>query len=281
MKGCDVGKLFKLREWLTFGDAAQHLSIIFGEDVKVADILQLALDGHLKLSVRFVNHARARRGRVVPIEDAEVFEVPSISEGKSSVKTIRGIHIREGEILELDEEIVTIDGIWDLPLIGSEKLDVEHEYQNLTDGPAVALTCLEGAFVAEQDGTIWQLQDHFSDNEYCRKENLKAPWAHPDNYYPAGGLPRDSVFVVRTSAIQELEAHISETNIEKPIELRERTSLLVIIAALANIAKIDITKPSKAAALIESQSNLMGARVAARTIENHLRRVSEALDNRG
>jgi hypothetical protein len=67
---------------------------------------------------------------------------------------------------------------------------------------------------------------------------------------------------------------------EKPIERRERTTLLVIIAALAKLAKIDVTKPSSASATIESQTMLMGARVAARTIENHLRRITEALESR-
>ena len=43
------------------------------------------------------------------------------------------------------------------------------------------------------------------------------------------------------------------------------------------MAKIDVTKPSKAAGNIENQTELMGARVAARTIENHLKRSREAL----
>jgi hypothetical protein len=40
-----VGKLFKLKEWLTLADAAQHLSIIFGEEVKEDDVLRLARTG--------------------------------------------------------------------------------------------------------------------------------------------------------------------------------------------------------------------------------------------
>jgi hypothetical protein len=49
----------KFKEWLTVPDAARHLSILFGEDVSEADVLQLALDGHLTLSVHFVNHAES------------------------------------------------------------------------------------------------------------------------------------------------------------------------------------------------------------------------------
>jgi Protein of unknown function (DUF3141) len=96
---------------------------------------------------------------------------------------------------------------------------------------------------------------------------------------PAYALPADSVVVVRTSALRDLEARISEPDqrTEKPIERRERATLLVMIAALAQLAKIDVSKPSAAAAAIESQSALMGARVAARTIENHLKHIPEAL----
>jgi hypothetical protein len=53
-----------------------------------------------------------------------------------------------------------------------------------------------------------------------------------------------------------------------------------MIAALARLAKIDVSKPSGAATIIETQTNLMGVRVAARTIENHLKAIPEALERR-
>ncbi len=73
VNGRNVSWLFKLKKWLTLEDAAQHLSIILGEDVSESDVLHLALGGRLKLSVRFVNHASARRRRVVPLENDETF----------------------------------------------------------------------------------------------------------------------------------------------------------------------------------------------------------------
>ena len=97
-----------------------------------------------------------------------------------------------------------------------------------------------------------------------------------------GGLPSDAVFVVRTSALRDLEALISEPipTTERPVELRERTTLLTIIAALANLAKVEFTKPSKAALTIESETIRMRARVAARTIEDHLNRIHDALESK-
>ena len=55
-------KLFKRKEWLTIPETVKHLSIMFGEEVTEADVFRLGLDGHLKLSVNFVNHAHAKRG---------------------------------------------------------------------------------------------------------------------------------------------------------------------------------------------------------------------------
>jgi hypothetical protein len=67
---------------------------------------------------------------------------------------------------------------------------------------------------------------------------------------------------------------------EKPLATKERATLLTIIAALAEEAKIDISKPSKAARLIENLTERTGARVAARTIEEHLKKIPDALENR-
>jgi hypothetical protein len=273
-------KLLKLKEWLTVPDAARHLSILFGEDVAVADVLQLALDGHLTLSVNFVNHAEAQCGRIIPLADAKR-EVIKISENEF-FHTIEGLYIGDDRVFSYGTDITSIEGVWDLAMLGTERIDVEHNYQFLTGGPAVDLTNLEGPLVNHPDGTWARIVDHFSDNEFFNKKNLKSPRNHPHNYYPAGGLPSDAVFVVRTSALQNLEAHISEPEpgTERPVGRRERSTLLVIIAALAKLARIDVAKASSAAASIESQTALMGTRVAARTIENHLKRIPEALEDK-
>ena len=67
---------------------------------------------------------------------------------------------------------------------------------------------------------------------------------------------------------------------EKVLGTRERTTLLTIIAALAEEAKISLVTPSKSAELIASVSERMGAPVAKRTIEEHLKKVTDALERR-
>jgi hypothetical protein len=316
-----VGKLFKLMEWLTLADAAQHLSIMFGEDVREADVLRLALDGHLKLSAHMVNHARALRGKVVPIDEAETVEMfEDLSRGKS-IKVIRGLHIREGEILELDKEIVTLVGVWDLPMIGAERLDVEHEYQNQTGGPDVTLLGLDGAFVEGQDGTLFQLQESYDENEYQtgsnahlrklneriardnvgpskaqelldqykknRKTFLAESKANEDsgkdalNYYPAGGLPKDGVLVVRTDALRKLEQSIigAPASVDKPMTTTERNTLLTIIAALCDYSAI---KPGDrgAASQIAKLTEDIAATVTDDTIRKVLAKIPDALEAR-
>ena len=88
------------------------------------------------------------------------------------------------------------------------------------------------------------------------------------------------------SIMAYLKGLTDETTAPPPVEkkcslsITERETLLIIIAALAKEAKIDITKKSKAGELIESLTQQIGSRVGATTIETHLKKISHALENR-
>lgn len=274
------GKLFSLKEWLTVADAAKHLSIVFGENVTEADVLRLALDGRLQLSVNLVNHAKARCGKVISWEETEWWLFPEwqslsgqrrlmdaytekadgrpcpqklealfneipVDEREKYCPLMRSLNLDGERFLTLSETVSTLVGVWDLPMIGAERLDVEHEYQFLTGGPAVTLMNLDGAFVAGRNEQMCQIQERWDDNEYesgsnaaleklkrkiteehiteeekkklldryneQRKQFHERKNARPDheNYYPAGGLPTDAVIVVRTEALREFEQSIT------------------------------------------------------------------------
>ncbi|MGC2783468.1 MAG: hypothetical protein WA397_06455 [Roseiarcus sp.] len=257
--------------------------ILIGEEVLEADVLRFALDGHLTLSVDFVNPVTAQCGKIIPYTDAEIREVPNPF-GGDGVKLIKdGVHVEHDRVFSYTKAITELEGIWNLAMVGADRIDVERRYQILTGGPTVDSISLFGPFVYSEDGRWAQLLKYFSKDKLSFVQNkLHDPRSNPDNYYPAGSLPSDVVLVVRTSALQELERLFSdpEPATERPVGRRERMTLLVIIAALAKRAKIDVTKPSSAATAIESQTSLLGARVAARTIENHLKRIPEALENK-
>jgi hypothetical protein len=205
-----LSKLLKLKEWLTVEEAARHLGDIASEPVSEADILRLALDGHLTLSVRFVNGACANVGPEVPVEDVEQFDVPMIKLDPDDeealtrmLRVIRGFDLGNGRRANLSQEVVSIEGLWDLTMLGAEVHDIEQRYQFLTGGPEVEMMDLEGP-VVRQDGQFARLLESFADTPYA-KPNLD--WRsryHPSNWFPAGGLPDDAVLVVKVEALDEL-----------------------------------------------------------------------------
>jgi hypothetical protein len=79
-----MSRLFKLKEWINVGDAAKRLSALFEENVTAADVLRLALDGHLKLSINFVNNAKARGGKIVSWDETEWIMFPNVGLDKEA-----------------------------------------------------------------------------------------------------------------------------------------------------------------------------------------------------
>lgn len=68
---------------------------------------------------------------------------------------------------------------------------------------------------------------------------------------------------------------------EKPLATKERTTLLTLIALLAEEAEIDLSKPSKAATALVSRAETKGIQIGQRTIEEHLKKIPDALEKRG
>ncbi len=217
-----MSKLFKLKQWLTLEDAAKRLSTTLGEQVTVADILQLALDGRLKLSVNFVNHAYAKCCRRVPIEEATYREVPSIKNPAITVRLYKGPRT-DSEVFEYEDGLAKLIGVYNLSMVGAERLDVNHRLQMETGGPVVTLINLDGPFVENGDGYIYQVREIHHDKKISA-----------ENSYPAGGLPDDAVLVIRTSDITRFET-ASNTEEEEPSKTNttERENLLKMLGGMA------------------------------------------------
>lgn len=274
IRNLNKNKLLKLRDWLTVQEAARHLSNLFEDEVSEADVLRLALDGHLKLSVNFVNHAYAKQGKLISLEEDDEFvsllkEIPDENREKF-IKGMEKFNMFGSRIPKLSDKVTSIDGVWDLSMVGNERLDIEHEYQMMTGGPEITLQGLDGAFVERGDDQVCQLQTDYDDNEYHsgssaqlkkikehiankniqedqarellsqykknREEYLKKRKKinHSDNYFPAGGLPHDSVLVVRTQALIDLQERLSEDDSKKnrSVDIRSETTYLNIIGAM-------------------------------------------------
>lgn len=216
-----MGKLFNLKEWLTVADAARHLSIVFGEDVTEADVLRLGLDERLRLSIYFVNQAKARCGKVVGYEDTEWKEIPDITamshgfqkihermqenkpieERGETLRIMKSLEIGGGRYFNLDGKEIHIYGVWDLVMAGQGQMDVEQKYQTLIGGPDVTDQACYGAFIEGPEGQTCELMDVDNKMLFC---------------LPGGGLPESGMVVVRTEALRKFEQSIN--GVQAPTE---------------------------------------------------------------
>ena len=262
-------------------DAAEHLALAFGEKVTESDVLRFALDGDLTLSVHLVNGAFVRPCFQVNIEAIEWDEVLSL-DGKTTLKMLKGGRVWQDElgIFQVQKNIIELDeDVFNLPMTGGERVDVEYRYQLLIGGPERTAVSLDGVLVASNDGQLFEVQTMY---EGKKPDSWKTPFLHPDKFHPAGALPEDSVFVVRTDALTKFvqSLNVESKAEEKPLGTRERDTLLTIIAALCKEAKIDYLKPAKAAGFIQSTAALMQVSIGETTIEGHLKKIPDALATR-
>ena len=70
-----------------------------------------------------------------------------------------------------------------------------------------------------------------------------------------------------------------ETPSDTPLATRERNSLLAIIGLLTEMSSLDLRTISKSAAVIENAASMKGVKLSRRTIEEHFKKVSSALEH--
>jgi hypothetical protein len=227
---------------LNLHEAAECLSDAVSERVSDADLLRLVIEGHLNLSVHLPTKVSVTCKRI----DSEA--------GNS------------------DQIRKQIEGLWDVPMAGRARLQMEHDYQMCLNGRYVPIDGPVGALV-EGEGLVCQVPPD-------RGETGLSP-------RPQSEFPRGSVLAIRTAELDSfLSRHASEFRdrannaSDKPVGRRERDTLLTIIAALAKPAGINVRTPSKAGGTIEAMTIEIGARVSGRTIEEHLKRIPDALERR-
>ena len=100
--------------------------------------MQLTLEGHLKLSVNLVNYTNVKPGKVINFDDEKLVE--SLAKGiypdqldwcvslRSDKPVLRNLRIGKNQYLKIEENVVAIEGVWDLPMIGGERMYVEKKY---------------------------------------------------------------------------------------------------------------------------------------------------------
>jgi len=290
-----MSKLFNLKNWVTLEEAAAHLTGVLNEDVLVEDLLRLALNGHLTISINIVNGAEACKGERFPLDELPIrvarglkssaplnldppegYPADSSREAQMEWLSKNEDRLKSGELVaypackardgyygyDFEDRISTIRGLWDLPMIGNEILDVEHLLQGMIGGPEVTGMSLEGTILLHPDGVTYaRLMDHYSKNEFVPdgKDRLKYPWGDPRSYYPSGALPDGERLVVRTEKLSEFLLSLQEGSgtQEKPLGSRERRNILRVLAGLAEYADIDL-RSEKAAGILSNLGSKYG-----------------------
>jgi hypothetical protein len=249
----DVGKpAFSLRKKRFVKTHA--LSLLRTKNLRYA-MLRFQDFQRMKLSVHLVNGVIARKlvrikdaeGEEYPVCISEIFPTYPLNDKGRLSPFIRKSGSDGIRFLNLETNVTTINGVWDLPMIGGERLGVEHELHRLLSLPNVNLPDLNNVLVERHDGEMWLLQERYGDiesrkgsyaqlakmrqyiadnnigdeealelnNQYseARKRFNARKWGEDTTYIP-DWLPEDGVLVVRKKAMMEFEQHIRDNEPE-------------------------------------------------------------------
>jgi hypothetical protein len=283
-----MSKLLKLKKTLTLPEAAKYLSLTLGEEVTETDLLSLALDGHLMLSLNLVNSIKARSAKFVSFQDAEWTVYPidpskpnplSLSYLKSTEDipvglkkaisaipkedwgnysySLSSIKTSEGKFLNVDNAIKNINGLWNLEMIAAGRQNIEHKCHSLSGGGSLKLNNLDGVFLSDGN-TIYQLLE--------------------SGLFPLGEIPQDALIVLRVEELQRFEETFSKSS-EKPLTATERNTLLTLIAALCKFDGVDPNARDATSQIVQMTEDL-GAPISDDTIRKVLRQIPNALESR-
>ncbi len=249
-----MSKLFKLKEWLTIPEAANHLSFIFQEKITETDVLRLCLDKHLTPSMVFHNIEFARRGEFQPksanpddftedfkdcVDEEDIFQ--QIQE-----RNLSNEFATSEESLVFYEQVDTVSGCYDLLMLGGECVWIEKLYfENILNSEGLSSNRSDGGITLldKKNRTVYILLENI-DESYEKYRSLEIP-------------PEGSFLAIRTEALIEFQARLDTTKSYdvKDIDPKTKIKLLNLIKALAqslipNLNEI-IDNPHKAATQID------------------------------
>ncbi|MBJ7221172.1 MULTISPECIES: hypothetical protein [unclassified Brenneria] len=287
-------KLFKLKEWLTLEETARRLTTSFQEEVSIADCLQLALDGHIVISTLI------EKGRYGILAEPKRDFNQELLAGFHDHLLQSGMFADNPQVLDDAIEAVSNDipmqmsrhgeifrletGIYDLPMIGAEALDILHICSLYQRREPATFINLEGPFLICGERYI-NVVEPFVEKAIGYKmddsgklrlfDEKRKEFITPDNYhssfYPADGL-RDVEFVFRRVNIEQFE----KQQLDEYTDLDLNESLFVIgamIDALKNTSTKSKrwTQDSLKQEIVENTENIKN-----RTLDNYFSEANKA-----
>lgn len=254
-------KIYKLKKWLTLEETAKCLSTELEDEITIADVLQLAIDKELRISVNFPHDWKGK-----------ICDVTTNTEKVNQYKEVTGLDGKpfklyeyekcsETEYIKILPEIYDFKaGVYELKLIGQERLDLEFQMKLENDLPTVDVINLSGFYITDKNGITIERQTHFKQKKQLNDEQKatlyhlnKALKAIDDNvsleefnkiidesekplpiepfYYPCASISEieGAFFVVQTNHINEFLAELED---DEPSKLSLDNSLYLIAEML-------------------------------------------------
>ena len=211
-----------LKKWLTVPETARHLSIPLGQEIGEADVLRLALDGDLTLSLFLPTPTWALLGNFIDADRMYEHFPPDgytrVEEGDDWYDHDHNISARRQnnynewvsskdtlivdggrkQVLEIKSG-AAIEGVWDLTMRGGERDYIERLHRKLTMGRRVKLN--EPKKGVQNLGEVPVVKEA---TEQRNRGYALLPEPPFVDFFPKG-----SRLIVRSTALQELEARIS------------------------------------------------------------------------
>lgn len=283
-----MNKLFRLKNWLTLEETAQRLSLTMEEEITIADCLQLALDGHLTASALLSEGRYGVFARQIKTTQRKQFEkfIVKTDDAGATVSLLDGEKFMTNEQLDFEyEDIERVSsvfrvrhGIYDLPMVGAEALDVMHLLDIEQKRNPRQFVDMEGAFLLSE-GTMINIMAPFNKftfkanedglmGEYDSEKNQFVDYSsgnYSSFFYPDDGLG-DVEFVFRRENIEIFERSMQQTS-DQPLTLNE--SLLVIGSMLNSLKKAQTPSKRWTQDALKAEMLDNDQRISARALDNY------------
>ena len=229
-------KIFKLKKWLSLGDAARRLSLICEEEITYKDIIQLCLDGELDVCWYF-RYGWAREAAMytsligVWFQDEKAL-VSKKDTGSLSIEDLMNefLHGPKGTLLTIGSlsEPFRIEGTYKIVLDTGTFRD--HLLSFLT-GSESKLVNIEGCLIVDDDGRYLQPVEFLPN-----KDNEKVFERLAERAYPSDQLPELDELVLLREDLEKLEVKISNPNTNTNTNTKLRTPQETVVKNLALMA---------------------------------------------
>ena len=211
-----MSKLTKLKSFYKLDEAAQRLTVAFGEPVTVSDVLQFVIDQRLTLAAQFL---RQYAKPVIPYTllvnwygggDSDPTAMPVLRQvdGRTVRRATMSTNTTQGDL------VVTLDGVYRLFTVGPlVKAYVQHMLMG-NDAEDFELTSTGGVLVLDGSELMYELSER---HEFSAKEKAarilrqataglpQKPWLHVDHFFPSVRLPASRHLVIRTVDLARFE----------------------------------------------------------------------------